>query len=350
MTVPDDLHSLRTLAEHACVSAADQADPLPPDSADRAEIRRYARSLLATEPDPPLLGDDTARALARARIALAQAIVAAGPEDDGGAGAEPVRVWHEVGADALRVLRILPGRVRSELRAVLFTPPYRLLLRVPATIAVAVTLLWLHRWLGWHRYDTDALVLYVFGAVIGSGASVNALCADPVRVRAQLRAREPLWRILVVKNLTLALVVALAAVPVIVLLTVGTDDLQPLVLIDQLVAMLFIWLGVANMLSVVLPLRQEPLWARRTDGTLRRYLASFAVSYGIGLAVNVMIYWRLWARQAAAEEITGGAWTAMALVFVSSALSWLLLTVTATAVAHHPALRRNLGRELHPRP
>ncbi|MGK2883055.1 MAG: hypothetical protein ACSLE6_20500 [Mycobacterium sp.] len=48
-------------------------------------------------------------------------------------------------------------------------------------------------------------------------------------------------------------------------------------------------LGVANVLSVVYPLRHEPVSARIHDGTWQPNLFSFAVSYGIGLTVNLMI-------------------------------------------------------------
>ena len=86
--------------------------------------------------------------------------------------------------------------------------------------------------------------------------------------------------------------------------------------------------------------------ARLGDGTWRPYLLSFAVSYGIGLTVNLMIYWRLWARQKASEELSGGQLAAFALVLASAITSWVLLTVFAVACSREPRIRRVLSREM----
>jgi hypothetical protein len=108
----------------------------------------------------------------------------------------------------------------------------------------------------------------------------------------------------------------------------------------------FIWLGVGNVLSVVYPLRHEPFSARLHDGTWKRYLFSFAVSYGVGLTVNLMIYWRLWARHTASTELVGGDWAAFLLVLASAITSWVLLTVFALACSREPRIRRALSREM----
>jgi hypothetical protein len=62
--------------------------------------------------------------------------------------------------------------------------------------------------------------------------------------------------------------------------------------------------------------------------------------------VNLMIYWRLWARQTAEIEMKGGTWAAFALVLASAILSWLLLTVFAVACSQQPRIRRVLSREM----
>jgi cobalamin biosynthesis protein CobD/CbiB len=66
----------------------------------------------------------------------------------------------------------------------------------------------------------------------------------------------------------------------------------------------------------------------------------------VGLTVNLMIYWRLWARQTANAHIAGGAWVAFLLVLASAILSWMLLTVFAVACSQQPAIRRKLSREM----
>jgi hypothetical protein len=173
----------------------------------------------------------------------------------------------------------------------------------------------------------------------------NALCFEAERVRAALAGGERLWRILVAKNLALGALVTMAGLPVIGLLAViGSGN--AVALTDQLITMVFIWLGVGNVLSVVYPIRHEPLSARLKDGTWKPYLFTFAISYGVGLTVNLMIYWRLWARQTAAVEMKGGTWAAFALVLASAVLSWLLLTVFAVACSQEPRVRRVLSREM----
>jgi hypothetical protein len=86
--------------------------------------------------------------------------------------------------------------------------------------------------------------------------------------------------------------------------------------------------------------------ARLKDGTWKPFLFSFVLSYGVGLTVNLMIYWRLWARQTANAQITGGAWVAFMLVLASAILSWMLLTVFAVACSQQPIVRRKLSREM----
>ena len=136
-----------------------------------------------------------------------------------------------------------------------------------------------------------------------------------------------------------------AGLPIVAALT-WVADANPVALIDQLVTMVFIWLGVGNVLSVIYPLRHEPMTARLNDGTWLPFLFAFALSYSVGLTVNLTIYWRLWARQAANAHIAGGEWAAFAMVLASAILSWMLLTVFAVACSQQPAIRRKLSREM----
>jgi hypothetical protein len=112
------------------------------------------------------------------------------------------------------------------------------------------------------------------------------------------------------------------------------------------VTMVFIWLGVGNVLSVLYPIRHEPVSARLHDGTWKPYLFSFALSYGVGLTVNLMIFWRLWSRQTASTELVGGEWAAFVLVLASAVTSWVLLTVFAVSCSREPRIRRVLSREM----
>ena len=240
----------------------------------------------------------------------------------------------------------LMRRVRVEIRHVWADKPRSILMRLLITLGISLSLAAVYHFSGWSNYDdVSRLTLYLFSGVVGSVVCTNALCFEAQRVRAQLADGERLWRILVAKNLAMAALITVAALPVVVFLTVA-DGANPVALIDQLITMVFIWLGVGNVLSVVYPLRHEPVSARLSDGTWKPYLFTFAISYGVGLTVNLMIYWRLWARQKASEEIAGGMWAAFALVLASAVLSWILLTVFATACSREPRLRRLLSREM----
>ena len=126
-------------------------------------------------------------------------------------------------------------------------------------------------------------------------------------MRGALVGGNRVWRILIAKNLAMAAMITVAGLPVVAALTL-TADANPFALIDQLLTMVFIWLGVGNVLSVVYPVRHEPVSARLHDGTWKPYHFAFVLSYGVGLAVNLMIYWRLWARQVVATQMVGGDW------------------------------------------
>ncbi|MGB3482269.1 MAG: ABC transporter permease, partial [Mycobacterium sp.] len=250
-----------------------------------------------------------------------------------------------VGGLGARV-RVLARRVADEMRHIWTARPRSILLRLLITLAISLSLVVFYHFTGLSRYDdAGRLTLYLFSAVVGSVVCTNALCFEANRVRTQLAGGERLWRILIAKNLAMAATVTLAALPMIGFLAF-TEGGNPVALVDQLVTMVFIWLGVGNVLSVVYPLRHEPVSARLHDGTWKPYLLSFLISYGVGLTVNLMIYWRLWARQQASAEIAGGTWVAFALVLVSAMTMWILLTVFAVACSREPWLRRVLSREM----
>lgn len=320
------------------------------DSYWRARIDDYARRVSQPHPAPSApdqAGANALVAVALARAAVAEAVLAVGQSrrvssaQDGGSArfAGGYRL-------ARRNIGALGAGVVAELRHLMADRPRSILARTAITLAIALALVTFYHLTGLTRYDdAGRLTLYLFSAVVGSVICTNALCFEAQRVRTMLADGRRLWRILVAKNLAVAVLVTVAGLPVIAVLS-ATGDVNAAAMVDQLVTMVFIWLGVGNVLSVVFPLRHEPVSARLRDGTWKPFLFTFALSYGVGLTVNLMIYWRLWAKQKASTELTGGTWAAFTLVLASAVLSWLLLTVFAVACSREPRIRRVLSREM----
>lgn len=319
------------------------------DSCWRARAQDYARAVsLPHEPSssPAQADANAVVAVGLARGAVAEAVlaVAESRRTASAAFAAPVST-RRVGWFAGRV-HSLGGSVAAELRHVVADKPRPVLIRTVITLAAALSLVSFNHFSGLARLDdASMLTLYLFSAVVGSVICTNALCFEAERVRSMLEDGDRLWLILVSKNLAMAAMIAVAGLPVIALLAV-TDKGNWVAMGDQLVTMVFIWLGVGNVLSVVAPLRHEPVSARLRDGTWKLFLLSFVVSYGVGLSVNLAIYWRLWARQKASTELSGGTWAAFAVVLASAVLSWLLLTVLAVACSGETSVRRRLSGEM----
>jgi cytochrome b561 len=237
-------------------------------------------------------------------------------------------------------------RIVREVRHVIADKPRAILIRLVTTLGISLSLVCIYHFGGVTRHDDiSQLSLYLFSAVVGSVVCTNALCFEAQRVRDAVSRGERIWQILVAKNLAIAVLVTVAALPLIGFLTVANER-NPIAMVDQLITMVFIWLGVGNVLSVLYPIRHEPISARLRDGTWKPFLFSFALSYGVGLTVNLMIFWRLWSRQMAATELAGGEWAAFLLVLLSALTSWVLLTVFAVACSREPRIRRILSREM----
>jgi hypothetical protein len=312
---------------------------------DRADdhARGVARTRnLAVSPESATANAVVAVALARA--AVAEAVLAVcrthGVDaTDPGPGQRRIAVLR--GAPVSGLAR----RITDEVRHVIADRPRAILMRLLITLAISLLLVSVYHLSGRARYDVSGLSLYLFSAVVGSVVCTNALCFEARRVREAMSRGERIWQVLVAKNLAMALLITVAALPVVAFLTVARDG-NPIALVDQLVTMVFIWLGVGNALSVLYPIRHEPVSARLHDGTWKPYLFSFALSYGVGLTVNLMIFWRLWSRQTAASELAGGEWAAFLLVLLSALASWILLTVFAVTCSRDPQIRRVLSREM----
>jgi hypothetical protein len=320
----DDMHAV-VAAAHAVVALGD-ADHIGATTTTHSETEAAAIA-----------------SVGRARIAVAEAVLAVDSARRDTTGT-PAAVVHPLRA-VVASLSSLGRSILDEVRHITAERPRSILLRIVITVGVGLALVAAYHLTGMKRYDLSGLTLYLFSVVVGSVVCTNSLCFEAERVRTALAAGQRVWRVLVVQNIAMAVLITIAGLPVIAALT-WTREANPVALVDQLVTMVFIWLGVGNVLSVLYPLRHEPMAARLKDGTWKPFLFSFVLSYGVGLTVNLMIYWRLWARQTANAQITGGAWVAFLLVLASAILSWMLLTVFAVACSQQPIVRRKLSREM----
>ena len=112
-----------------------------------------------------------------------------------------------------------------------------------------------------------------------------------------------------------------------------------------MVCLILLWLGVGNVLSIALPTRDEPIRQRKQSGSLKQFIIAFVVSYAIGYLVNAMLVWRVFAARELTERL-GNALIPAALIVLSSALMWILLTVFAVALSQQPKIRRTMQKEI----
>ena len=217
-------------------------------------------------------------------------------------------------------------------------------------IALALGLLYLG-WIRIAQWDEKStflpyLGLWVIGVVMGGGVCINAMSFDAMRVRAALDSGARLWHLLVVKNLALLCLVSPLGFLLSLLLAWRAGEWATLFNACALtVSFILLWLGVGNVLSVALPVRDEPIRKRRQTGSLKQFLIAFAVSYAIGYLVNFALVFRVFAAQDLAQRL-GETVIPVLLVVVSSLTMWFLLTVFAVALSQQPKVRRTLLREI----
>lgn len=197
-----------------------------------------------------------------------------------------------------------------------------------------------------HVEQAPYLALLALSGVIGGVVCTNSLAWDARRVRDSMSRGRRLGRLLVSKNTALFVIVGTLGVILSGLLAWRSGSADTLVsALGELATMMFVWLGVGNVLSVVSPLRVESLKARFADGTWKPFLLSFVSSYVIGLGVNGVLTWKVWAKRSMAQEL-GGAWVPVLGLVLSAFVLWALLTALAVSLADHPRIRRGLRTEV----
>jgi len=176
--------------------------------------------------------------------------------------------------------------LRSEVRWA-FTPPRIWLSGVVANLFLAVV------WLGvqhltepthhqthshyhhpgfYHHHHFDWVVListYFASFVLADLTTTNLLGADHRRVAKGLSDGAPFWRVLLIKNLALIVIVGLPTLAMAMALTLWKQTpAQLAVTIPNVAVPIVTWLGVGNLISVLFPVGAEPLvqrWEDRSD-------------------------------------------------------------------------------------
>jgi hypothetical protein len=126
---------------------------------------------------------------------------------------------------------------------------------------------------GWyHHQQIDWVVListYFASFVLADVTTTNLLGADHHRVAKGLSQGVPFWRVLLIKNLALLVIVGLPTLLVAAALTLARQSPAQLGdTIPNVAVPIISWLGVGNLVSVLLPVGAEPLaqrWRQRDD-------------------------------------------------------------------------------------
>jgi hypothetical protein len=151
-----------------------------------------------------------------------------------------------------------------------FTPPRTWLMGVVANLFFAAGWLLVQPLTAGRHHDWVILVGTYFSSwVLADVTTTNLLGADHYRVLKAVSDGVPLWRILLIKNLALLVIVGLPTLAVAMALTLWLETPARLAVTIPTVAVPIVsWLGVGNLFSVLHPVSVEPLirrWRQRRD-------------------------------------------------------------------------------------
>ena len=176
--------------------------------------------------------------------------------------------------------------VRAEIRWA-FTPPRTWLMGVAANLFLAVAWLAVQPLTPGRHHDWVILVgTYFSSFVLADVTTTNLLGADHYRVQEALSDGVPFWRILLIKNLALLVIVGLPTLAAAMALTLWLETPVRLAITIPTVAVPIVsWLGVGNFISVLHPVSAEPLirrWRQRGD---RRRTGSWVLALTLPYAL-----------------------------------------------------------------
>ena len=172
-----------------------------------------------------------------------------------------------------------------------FTPPRAWLMGVVANVFFAAAWLLVQPLAPHGRHHSDWVVLigtYFSSWVLADVTTTNLFGADHYRVRQAVSDGVPFWRMLLIKNLALLVIVGVPTLTAAMALTLWLETPARLGITIPTVAVPIVsWLGVGNLISVLHPVSVEPLtrrWRqrgdrRRTGGWLLALTLPYALYY-----------------------------------------------------------------------
>ncbi len=187
--------------------------------------------------------------------------------------------------------RTLLRRVLVEVRWS-FTWPCNWLLGVALNLALSLLwLIWVPLRGGGHSDPVILVGTYFAVFILADVTTTNVLGLDALRVHAGLRRGVPVRRMLLTKNYALLVIVGIPTLVLTAVLTVRSELPFRLALTLPGVGLpILAWLGVGNVISVLLPVAIKPVrtrWEqRRQVVSTVRWLAHLALPYALLYAVD----------------------------------------------------------------
>lgn len=244
------------------------------------------------------------------------------------------------------LLKAVPAEIRWA-----FSPPRTWLMGVVANLILAAAFLLVQPLTPQGRqqhFDWVVLVgTYFSSFILADVTTTNLLGADHHRVRQALSDGTPLWRVLLLKDMALLVLVGLPTLAAAAGLTLWLESPERLsVTIPNVAVPIFSWLGIGNFISVAYPVTAEPLyrrWRRRRDirGTAI-WIAAVTLPYVFYFVADPMDgveHRMLWTQLPAAIGPVLGRDTKSYVHFGAALVIWLAGTVAAMLWARQRGVR-----------
>jgi hypothetical protein len=168
-----------------------------------------------------------------------------------------------------------------------FTPPRDWLSGVGINLVLALVFLIIDP-LHLHRHQDWVVVVgtYFASFILADVTTTNMLGVDDIRVGKALHDGVPFWRLLLVKNVALIVIVGLPTLAVAMAMTLWMETPARLMVTIPTVAVpILSWIGIGNVMSVLLPVATEPLicrWRHRRQLRITiAWVAALALPYAL---------------------------------------------------------------------